>query len=62
MHMIKWGVQLVARELPRAPGYNTSPLTEVGQQEFFFLGQSYVWRTINYKICILFALGWHYWE
>ena len=23
MHMIKWGVQLAAREPPRAPGYNT---------------------------------------
>ena len=22
MHMVKWGVQLVASELPRAPGYN----------------------------------------
>jgi len=30
------GVQLVASEPPQAPGYNTSPLREIGQQEDFW--------------------------
>ena len=40
--MVKWGVQLVASEPPRAPGYNTSPLREIGQQEDFWPILSYM--------------------
>jgi len=39
MHMVKWGVQLVASEPPQAPGYNTSPLGRLANKKIF--GQSY---------------------
>ena len=34
MHMVKWGVQLVAREPPRAPGYNNININTNNKSKF----------------------------